>query len=67
MQAWMGGEHFQDSKVLNISSRDLSAPTRARPAVTGRGVKRNASATTGPAVILSMEIATVSPATVALR
>ena len=51
----------------HISSRDLSAPTRARPAVTGLAVKRNASATTAPAVIPSMETASVSPATRDLR
>ena len=59
--------HFIWFLILNLSSRDLSAPTRAPPAVTGLVVKRNASATTAPAVILSMETATVSPATRALR
>ena len=57
--------HFK--KFQNIFSRASSAPTRAPLAVMVRVVKRNASATTAPAVIPSMETAAVSLATGALR
>ena len=58
---------FNEACFDPIYSRASFVPARAPTAVTELAVKRNASATTAPAVIPSMETAAVSLATGALR
>merc|ERR550517_485152 len=61
-----GATQRQDTACVSQDGRASSAPTRAPLAVMVRVVKRNASATTAPSVIPSMETAAVSLATGAL-